>query len=561
MKDMSNRSDIFIPEIKNETNLSSRLAHALEIIHKVLEVPRLDKEDRLVFARNLGSLYEDLVAKDKNQNFSRVLVKALGEEEAESLIKKRKTLILCSGEKTTKDQQPQSRAHRYWLIAKVLCEYLFKDQNNLEALSALNLIKGSSFDFEGSVRTKFEQAYVNNLNAALSFILRRVKNEVDLEWMYEWTKDHEVNASCVTGGVLEDIEYPHELSGVGLGLKKNFLGNEGAPSLSIAETLIPVELQDWAIVGIPLKAGDMENRVIRLKKYLLDQFYSKQQLDTKAGDGLPLEMEIERTKGCDSYEDYLNALGPSEFFNRHRDVRDWEARLGDGLDEYLQPKGKDVERSYIYVRMYIDFEIRFVEELAGWQPTLVQRVHKKNGHTLKLDYESKETQKFANSSVYANREGKDAICLWRDEDDAIYAQFHGIDYTKESGIEELWQVFKMNSDLSPVEDQHLLQKRFIGNASNYFDFAFEPIEFGVNQTMKAECLVKGGHKFVDVPEGSVAGMILRNLAYADEGDRIDNLLIQRAKENYSFLKKIESEISEEYRLKIESLYHSARVEV
>ena len=72
------------------TNTSERLAHARTIEEKIRSVKRLDDSDRLIFARNLGYIFEQ-IRHDSNVNYSKIFYMAFNSQIAESLIKKRKT--------------------------------------------------------------------------------------------------------------------------------------------------------------------------------------------------------------------------------------------------------------------------------------------------------------------------------------------------------------------------------------------------------------------------------------------------------------------------------------
>ena len=547
MKERNTKPDIVIPEVTNDTNLSSRLAHALETIEKVLKVPRLDKEDRLVFARNLGELFEELLEKNEEQNFSKVLIKTFGQIEAESLIKKRKTLILCTGEEPQKGQEPQSRVHRFWLLAKVICQELFKDHKNLEALAALNLIKGSSYDFEGSVRSKFEQTYIKNLNEAFSFILKRVKSHIDLEWMYEWTKDHEVNASCTTGGELNAISHPGEFENIGLGLNKNFGGNEGAPSISIEERLIPFDVGIWAEAFIPEIDGTINEKIIALKEYLISDFNKIRDKSKKAAAKMPFEVGLE---GYDSFIMEFDHLWIYPSSNN-------------GYLDYLDDLEEDKrDRNYgsVFARMYVDYEIRYVEELSAWESSLVQRIHKTNGDTLKRDLSIDDKDiLYVPSAVYCDANGNDAICLWRDDYEAVYAIWLGRYLDEDGNYEDGWQIFCINSDLKITNEKYATQRRYIGECSNYYDFCFNPAVDSAGQPLKRKTLLKGGWDYVEAPEDSIAAIILRNLTDEDAVERIDNLLIKDAKMKYEYLKILEKKFSGEFTSKLESLYKSTNL--
>ena len=53
-------------------------------------------------------------------------------------------------------------------------------------------------------------------------------------------------------------------------------------------------------------------------------------------------------------------------------------------------------------------------------------------------------------------------------------------------------------------------------------------------------------KFTIAPEGSIAEIILKNLAYADVEDRIDNLLLKDARQKNKLFKKLEETSKKEY---------------
>ena len=135
-------------ERRIQEDSSAQLHHALAVKADVLGTKKLSDSDRMVFAINLGELYQEIERIDPSISFSKLFGDIFDEVTAESLVKKRRTVIIFDGEETN-SQGLRATPHHYVEIALGLARRLSAEEVNTTALGMLKLIEGSSFDFQG----------------------------------------------------------------------------------------------------------------------------------------------------------------------------------------------------------------------------------------------------------------------------------------------------------------------------------------------------------------------------------------------------------------------------
>ena len=519
------------------TNTSERLAHARTIEEKIRSVKRLDDSDRLIFARNLGYIFEQ-IRHDSNVNYSKIFYMAFNSQIAESLIKKRKTLILVDDE-LTNSSGLCSTPDKYLKLLKVLAGFLYpSSSDNLEKKmekSLVRLVEKSSFDYSGSVSDRLKTEYTEEISLRLNQIVKRVVDSVDMNWMYQFGKNHNI-PGCGYTGKLESAGKQGASGRINLSIHQAAQGI-ASPSVNLMERLFPaqgIDMSNFLMVTIE-ESNSTNTTIERLKTALVEKVCSSSIAIKKFKDSASIWPLPESLLDADESHELL----VEEIF--------------DSLIE---------ETSYnknLYNKVLVDLEIRFDPDFNQWKPVLIHRFNLYN-----MDQEDD-----IRSTIFCNSQGDEALFLgildyhgdkgvyainslgqdghnyalfvadWHfladliDSEDSPFALFAEDEWIRDQGFLDGTDEFQRilfhgwpNIDLNGIWNNDMLDdgqshKTFYTNASNNFGYS-------------------------QAPTGTIASLILQNMAYAEDSKRIDNLLIQDAKAKYQIIKQCSDDLEKNY---------------
>jgi hypothetical protein len=193
--------------------------YAHEVEPKLRACKKFTLDDREFFARNLGRLIADIQMKHEVK-LSRLFSEAFGNS-AESLYKKRKSIVALPGEEVTPNKlRSQARDYLVMLFALIPYSRASSDDDQIcRALLILRFIEDSSYDSKMAIRDKMSAEFRREIKIQFDKLSTKIQRAVPIDYMYEWTRNH----------------MPRK----GLGLE--CVGHSiAAPSVRIAEVFTPI---------------------------------------------------------------------------------------------------------------------------------------------------------------------------------------------------------------------------------------------------------------------------------------------------------------------------------
>ena len=203
-----------------------------------------------------------------------------------------------------------------------------------------------------------------------------------------------------------------------------------------------------------------------------------------------------------------------------------------------------MRRAVVHARIYIDLELRFSKEMSAWVPSLAQRFHLLDN--IETSLENNE------SLIFCNSKGKAAklISTSDDHEEALCGLMLYEETLDDGSIEEIWGLFIVylwGSDSLPEEYEDLRHLRFV-NGEDFYDFTHQGYTYSEDGVVHETCIPLGSSNsgYTPAPGGSLADIMLTNMAYANDDERIDSLLVKDAEKKFKFLKNLEREQLAEY---------------
>jgi hypothetical protein len=217
--------------------------------------------------------------------------------------------------------------------------------------------------------------------------------------------------------------------------------------------------------------------------------------------------------------------------------------------EYRQSNNDPSIRPTYFTKRLLDLELRYDEASDRWYPCFLLRFERSNEDTL----EPKEYLQSFNGSeiitVFSNF--LDYYCYSIKNSEKIYRVFliwndHlDVGYRRDNNgeIDPGWAIGTFRG-LYDNDATHPLDER-------YFDFLLSNQDEYAGHWFFDKELSHGEREldrafFVKAPDNSVASELLKNLAYAPEGERLDNLLVNDAVIKYQLVKRYAERALKEY---------------
>ncbi|MEK9652800.1 MAG: hypothetical protein VW437_03375 [Betaproteobacteria bacterium] len=453
-------------------DLASHIAHAREVRAKLANLKTIQLSDREIFAKNLGALFREIERLNGDLKFTDVFTQALGDTFGESLVKKRRTVMIFDGE-SSNSQGFRSSPLAYIQIADVLSRLLPIDIEESEPIGMLRLVEGSSFDVSGAVRDKLTAQYASDLLRVLRFALNKVQKNVNLDWLYEWSSDQPWN----TGGKTGELDW---IAQPGSDCSLDFSLDGGYSQQRNCCPCVPIA---W-----------IEQNVYSPKSVLLE-----------VNGDIP---------------DFCQAIIEFAKRNNVTEDEDWnhELTICEAVQMLAQVPAdcfEDVELN-LKAKFRADLEIRYNERMGRWEPLILYRYVCEDG--IHPDPACIWNGSYTNNVQYldVDWEFDGGWCYALDEGDGRYRVFflnlndiafygHGIE-NELVGVSSIGTGFPLQGDLSD-------------------DLALKTglVEY------KAGLLTEPPiNTFVPVTKGSLAYHILGNFVGTDGDDRFDNILLKDA---------------------------------
>ena len=522
MKTLNKRHGAETPKNKNAVNRHNRLSSAREALEKLKSREKIPESDRGSMALNLGKMIVVAQKKDQTLTFSRLFKEAFGEARGVSFFKKKDRLICMPGQKLGKTHYVMGL--HYLELLKALIKYIELPEGQSSegqfSVAVMRLIEGTSYDYKGGYADRAKVEYKKELDKQFERLVETVSREVNLDWMREWTQDHPIFVKGPTGVVI-DMELQSD----------GFTRNPGTFDMS----------------------GSMENCLAPYVRIAC--LYD----DIKVSDYL--YVEIKKNVSNVSVHDIQEAV--SHLVGKDLAEYDEDSRA-EQLDALVHHKGwqksTDNQRfASVRVKMLIDIELRYDEDLAKWRPLVLLRCPRLDGTT--WDFRNSYFSSPTPSPLIVGSRGTTLYSMF--DWVSVYEIFClGSDYTRVYAVEDrasekatTYKIFldENHSHLglqlfgSPFLGAQL-EECFCPTESQFYDFMLTPFErendgrdliFEIGRGQIDPALTG----FVKAPANTIAYEILQNMAYAPERKRIDQLLLNDAKEKYKKLKKF-SEIAE-----------------
>jgi hypothetical protein len=489
-----------------------RLKHAGKIMSDLSLNPRVQKQDRAILARNLGYMYEREEKRNPSINELKLFRAAFGDDGGESRHKKRKRYIrFASDKKGRKDEAIfAANGKDYVNLAVALTKLSSSDKSSSDddvKLSILRLVEGTEFDDRTGVAERTDLKLRKEFQSVLDGVVDKVTGAVDLDAMRHWLEDNPIDIEGWLGEA-KSIKYGG-ISGLrDLDASEDYDGD-------CFSQIVPL-VRIGAIISAYKPDGMM-----RIAYPKSQDFPEHFELSTILEKKLGIYVEDNQ-----AYFEIFEGLNVP--LSQHKDwIDSWEF-------EHKQVTTHPVA----WLKRFVDLELRFDRQLDRWQACLAIRPD--------TDYDSGD---LAVCEVLAaglsNKHGRTIFRAGTDHDHSdIYASL--IEETEKDWIFAVFTDRQFKYAPEDTDDPCAVTEgalRVFPGASAY--------------KMVFQSLTRYGHKFIVTIKSfsdrfspaqgdSIAGAILRNLAYAADEDRVDNLLLADARHKAGLVEALKNELEENY---------------
>lgn len=511
-----------------ETVISKEYESNQRLLSKMKEVKKLKLETRVALARNLGALFKSVKVKNGALSLSQLFRQAFSEAIAESLLKKRKSLIILEDEEIGDNEQNKLKAkvHQYVELMETMVRLISSDDEKAGWNQAFyKLIDNTEFKPRASGVKYLQNRAFSTTKKALEKICDNVINQVDLDWMNEILKIYPVGAIGAPTQVtsLYSSKWSPEYTDLELTPELNYCL---APTAQIANYVSKIDPKIKTIsLRIKKDAPDVE---VALREAITEKLIN-----------------------------YDFRIDLSEDF--YRDSNDIKK-----LEMFFEKHGHDGLQRDAYIRHRVDLSIRKDVTDSQWKCALCLREHKVYGPD-----NGWEGERFEDNIFYeiTNKLGEPAFSIFHLSYDDAYAllAIRDSDSFCDEDEEEytcfLADPFWVGAFGSLLEGVFAEKEIFFADSDeiNQFDEClFSLIEKGTKLTATLQPELANSQTrdlpYSYAPCGTLANIILSNIAYADEAHRIDNLLIQDAKSKLALLKSFLDEKEEKFESALDNFF-------
>jgi hypothetical protein len=507
---------------KIAVNSAARLDAAL-IANDRLKKESLSESDQVVLARNLGTLFKKCQDKQPSLSLKHIFIEAFGIVSGDSVYKKRKRLVILPEEKEVSEKLAK-RAWQYHKLAITLSQYIEIPENEPKSsaaiLSILRLIEGSSYDLSTAHKDRFNQEYQVEIDSKLRRITEKVVESVDLDWMRTWSEMHTVPI-IGTNGDVSRISFSKGRWSERSRYDVSNLNLDGeiscclAPCVRLGKIISRLPIRRY--IDVQIDSPNNEKEVADLiRDALLKLLQSETNTDDMVGDEEYIGYELEK-------------FGMWRNFVEQDDLH-----FGNSYRVYRN----------------LDLELRYEEKSNKWYPCILSR-YPSNGSTYSsipelLPYlEIISACADVNGIFVANKIEPDKYRVFK-IDGAYYIDSYSERWPgDESKFKTSWSAGPFRQ-IDDVDGVHALDGRYLSallqsDSEDLESCYFVPLIDNWRDKNERE-----NAYFVKAPNGSLAYYVLKNLAYAPEDERIDQVLIKDAKKKYAMLKEYSLTVAKEY---------------
>jgi hypothetical protein len=557
MDNTTSKSSRKSPSIKKDRNLEARRRKAAQEALTTLKANEtLSLADRVIFARNLGSMFERCKKNEGKLSLNKLFIDAFGKDAGTSAYKKRKTLIHLPSEELV-DEGLCAKSAKYRDLALTMAKYLVtsgnENENEKEKQTAAiqRLIAGSSKEGMETQKSRQYREYREEISLRLNQLCSKVSGEVDLDWMYAWTKNHPVLAFGRTG-TLDEVGQVYSEAIQELDIRIGTLSVEGkvhnclAPCVTIGTTRARMYATSYMEIEIdeadtPLNSRIVEKLIKILKIEAEESNQARRDMVTcMIGSHLwienesdPVEYQIKRTLDLElRYDEHCDNWQPC----------------------FLLRSILDSEMSYDNMSDYIyDFWDQIFEVFTSDEHATVCLAKKVSENKYRLFFEN-----YFDLVTYANADFEYLPTLYRGSfrglranDGMIPSNIQFFDFLLSPSNDR--EDGKYQCDLDRYNE--LLGKptwTFDSKIGSYRMFSLRnDDEEKPAPSINPETIDAETHQyFCKSPTGSIAYEILANLAYAPEGKRLDTLLNKDARHKYRILREHAEKMEQSYQTAI-----------
>lgn len=485
----------------------NQLLHASEEIRARLKNIKLSKEDREIFARNLGEMYQNS-QNWRNRSLLSLLTQSFGEADGLAKNKKRKALVLLPNELPPESYELRARAYDYIALAEHLCRSPGVSKLETDKLAVAKLVHGSSFDYQASHLDRMKASTLVDVYKCLNDMTRRVLSSVDMNWLYAWSQNHPYK-TVGPAGKLESIGFSRSETSINYEVRGP-VSNNTCPCINLGT--VDKELKD--ISGVNLGTVESCSDQALLKKL-------RSRFDQKLCEA-----------GLCPISDY-EYIGDEE-----TDPAGSLAEIFDMLAGVQEPVNIETTRR-------LDLEIRYDSILEHWKTCLLLRPIQTESY--EFDDLAGKTIRIGLEVNFVTNECFSLLAI--QTNDESWVAFHLPDYAATHFIGEcvdsMTDCSNFLQEYQLTVDQLIWDKTVFGyeQGSQLFDSLLLKTapSIGFNDDWAT------GDEYTPAPTGSVAEHILKNFCFAPANRRIDELLLADAREKFTKIAEFAEQKSKGYR--------------
>ncbi len=535
--------------VETQSEYRKRKIHRTrEGISKLKAAKTLSLDDSLCMAKNLGSIARR-TEKKTGVSIRKVFISALGEALGESLYKKRKTVMLFEGERSSEREIRRSPQAYINLAEQLFKEVRENSSDEVEVAALGELIERTSFESKQRPAERMHQDAFFELEQQLDSLVRKLEDKVDLDWMCAFVSANKIGVDSKYCGRADAITLGNEAPQSSYHVEHQSLSfdsvlsdyhrhNNIAPCVRIAKYYVESDLvfQGWVVDNIDL-LDVSQSRADQIRQRLA-QLTCNDDFLVKAG------LEEYSIASCQSILE--SALGPAS----------------------NQP-------CPYWFDTAIDLEILYDQEQFRWIPVFLWR----DSRLSKADEEDPElaATKTLSPVTFSLPNG-----LEKNSAPPLLRLYEYVDIESKEAS-DIHAVMHQCTDFDPETSQFRKASYFVMEPEDYSEISHlcpfydwpgdKGLKFGDAQAFRlsdpdssrvllsqgSETLVSAldlgvsSHGYTPAPYNSLANFILSNLAYASEEHRVDRMLIRDAQKKFRMLASKADGAGKDFRAGLERL--------
>ena len=414
-------------------------------------------------------------------------------------------------------------------ISKIQKQNSTQSITELKRKLILRLVEYSSFDDQRMMKDRIDEEQHSHLRGVFSKIITRITDEIDLDHQLVW--------------------YENYNSSVGL-YSNNMRANISSPTIKIADVMYRCKVTESA------KVSFTKDEILNAEKI--------------GGDGIEqlLRQRLSKDSSETLYEEpYLGEDGILKDIDGCLEYEVIDEKNERSLYQLFPKLEFTPTISSFYVNSSIFLQIRYDDYWKRWIPVIVWI----QADDLTSPFDSQNLNNDYNDRYYKD-----------DDWNQMYSDNHLTELNKTHYISPIWEDYnylraaKPQHHISSLDSNNITYELFLGDweeeCSLLGSIDFRGIEFSdgvfelplITRDEFYEALLRrpqdnekiyeiiprlnqGYEKSASTKKFSIAPeIILKNLAYADVEDRIDNLLLKDARQKNKLFKKLEETSKKEY---------------